>query len=128
MCKYISIEELTDYVENIRNTNSVSNVIKITKDIINKGYVYKSVVSINTLIINPSYICPIFDPNVFIQWINREEVFAINLKYMLNYIDSDLINNPILNYLTRYIHFGPYGIKGEPEIQGVYKLPFEYFN
>jgi replication factor C subunit 2/4 len=45
MCKYISIDELTNYVENIRNTNSVSNVIKITKDIINKGYVFNSIIN-----------------------------------------------------------------------------------
>ncbi len=45
MCKYISKEELTYYVENIRNTNSVSNVIKMTKDIINKGYVFNSIIN-----------------------------------------------------------------------------------
>lgn len=45
MCKYISIDELTGYVENIRNTNSVSNVIKITRDIINKGYVFNSIIN-----------------------------------------------------------------------------------
>lgn len=45
MCKYISNEELTNYVENIRNTNSVSNIIKITKDIINKGYVFNSIIN-----------------------------------------------------------------------------------
>lgn len=76
-----------------------------TEYLINKGYVYKCVVPINKLLIDPLYICPIFHPNVFIQWINRDEVFAIKWKYMFNYINLELINNPILNYLTRYIHF-----------------------
>lgn len=45
MCKYISKEELTYYVESIRNTNSVTNVIKMTKDIINKGYIFNSIIN-----------------------------------------------------------------------------------
>ncbi len=45
MCKYISKEEMVYYVESIRSTNSVANVIKMTKDIINKGYVFNSIIN-----------------------------------------------------------------------------------
>lgn len=45
MCKYISREELDIYVEKIRATNSVCTIIKLTKDIINKGFVFSSVIN-----------------------------------------------------------------------------------
>ncbi len=45
MCKYISREELDIYVEKIRATNSVCTIIKLTKDIINNGFVFSSVIN-----------------------------------------------------------------------------------
>jgi len=45
MCKYISREELNIYVEKIRATNSICTIIKLTKDIINKGFVFSSVIN-----------------------------------------------------------------------------------
>lgn len=44
MCKYISNEELHEYIQRIKSSNSTSNIIKITKDIINKGYIFNSII------------------------------------------------------------------------------------
>lgn len=48
LCKYITQENLEIYINNIRSCNKVTNIIKITKEIINKGYVFNSI--INTII------------------------------------------------------------------------------
>jgi hypothetical protein len=44
MTKYISNDELNYYIKNIKDNNKISNIIKITKDIINKGYVFNSLI------------------------------------------------------------------------------------
>ena len=49
-CKYISQETMNNYIEDIAMNNNILNVIKITKEIINKGYIFNSV--INKIILN----------------------------------------------------------------------------
>jgi replication factor C subunit 2/4 len=44
MCKYISDTELLEYINNIKINNNVINIINITKDIINKGFIFNSVI------------------------------------------------------------------------------------
>ncbi len=44
MCKYISTSELEKYIEQIKIDNSVLNITKITRDIINKGFIFNSVI------------------------------------------------------------------------------------
>lgn len=44
MCKYISDIELIFYINQIKLNNNVTNIIKITRDIINKGYIFNSVI------------------------------------------------------------------------------------
>ena len=83
---------------------------------------YSTVVDYKTLG-NIKYQCPIFHPNVFPQWINRKEVFAIKWKYMGNFINKNKINNSYLNYLLKYIHFNHTGPKGKPEQCNCYGNP-----
>ncbi len=45
MCKYISKKELKRYVTDLRSDNKISNIIRITKDIINKGYIFNSIIT-----------------------------------------------------------------------------------
>ena len=44
MTKYISYDEIINYVNIIKEDNNISNIIKITKDIINKGYIFNSLI------------------------------------------------------------------------------------
>ena len=44
MCKYISNTELIEYIQRIKNSSSTSDIIKITKDIINKGFIFNSII------------------------------------------------------------------------------------
>ena len=89
------------------------------------NFTYRSIVDYKTLN-NINYQCAIFHPNVFPQWINRTEVFAIKWKYMGNYINKNKINNSNLNYLLRYIHFNHTDPKGKPEQNGAYSNPENY--
>ena len=45
MCNYISEEELLNYIKNMKENNNISNIINITKDIINRGYVFNSLIN-----------------------------------------------------------------------------------
>jgi replication factor C subunit 2/4 len=44
MCKYISNTELNNYITLIKQDNKINNIIRISKDIINKGYVFNSLI------------------------------------------------------------------------------------
>jgi len=43
MCNYITENELHNYILEIKEQKKTSNLIKVTKDIINKGYVFNSI-------------------------------------------------------------------------------------
>jgi len=45
MCNYISEDELLNYINNMKENSNISNIITITKDIINKGYVFNSLIN-----------------------------------------------------------------------------------
>jgi replication factor C subunit 2/4 len=45
MCKYISKEELVSYIDQIKKKDNISNIIKIIKDIINKGFIFNSIIN-----------------------------------------------------------------------------------
>jgi len=45
ICKYISQEEMNEYINDIKTDNNIINIIKITREIINKGYIFNSVVN-----------------------------------------------------------------------------------
>jgi len=96
----------------------------IIEYLISLGFKYNSVIKLNTLNIPSNTLCPIFNPIIINQWINREETFAIKWKYMLNYINNN--DNQIFNYLVRYLHFGSNGIMGNPQKSGVFGDPSIY--
>jgi replication factor C subunit 2/4 len=54
ICKYISNTQINKYIDDIKKNNNIINIMEITKDIINKGFVFNSVVDkiINFIISN----------------------------------------------------------------------------
>ena len=44
ICKYITREELNKYIYSIKEDNKISNIIRISKDIISKGYIFNSLI------------------------------------------------------------------------------------
>jgi hypothetical protein len=77
--------------------------VKQTEYLISKNFRFNSVIPYTSLNIDNDKLFSFFHPNIFDQWIQRKETFAIKWKYMLNYLNLKKINNPILNYITRYI-------------------------
>jgi replication factor C subunit 2/4 len=45
VCKYISQEDMDNFILDIRTNDNILNVIKITKKIIDKGYIFNSVIN-----------------------------------------------------------------------------------
>lgn len=45
ICKYISHEDMNNYIKNIKSNNNILNIIKVSKEIINKGYIFNSVIN-----------------------------------------------------------------------------------
>lgn len=45
VCKYISQDEMNKYILNIRTNGNIINIMKITKEIINNGYIFNSVIN-----------------------------------------------------------------------------------
>lgn len=45
ICKYISNDVMNKYITDIKSNNNIVNVIKITKEIINNGYVFNSIMT-----------------------------------------------------------------------------------
>jgi replication factor C subunit 2/4 len=56
MCKYISDAQLNKYIESIINNKSMNNIINVTNDVFNNGYIINSIIIkiINYLIANTS--------------------------------------------------------------------------
>lgn len=84
--------------------------VKILDHLCNNGFIVSAAIPYEKF----SYIghkTPVFPKNIY-KWINDSNAFAIKWKYMCNYINLNHINNPYLNYLLRYIHFGPNGLIG----------------
>ena len=45
VCKYISQEEMNKYILDVKSNDSIVNIINVTKEIINKGYIFNSIVN-----------------------------------------------------------------------------------
>lgn len=44
MCKYISDEQLNKYIQSITNNTNMNNIINVTNDVFNKGYIINSII------------------------------------------------------------------------------------
>ena len=45
ICKYISQEDMNKYIEDIKINDNILNIIRITKEIIDKGYIFNSIIN-----------------------------------------------------------------------------------
>uniref|UniRef100_A0A6C0AFR9 Uncharacterized protein n=1 Tax=viral metagenome TaxID=1070528 RepID=A0A6C0AFR9_9ZZZZ len=84
--------------------------IKILKKFCENGFKYSSVINYEKY--NSTLNDSLFYPESFYKWLKDPDCFAIKWKYMCNYINLEQIDNKNLNYLVRYLHFGPHGPLG----------------
>jgi hypothetical protein len=84
---------------------------KILSSLVDNGMKYSIVIDCDDFNYE-KHISP-FSPHNFYKWIKYDKTFAIKWKYMANYIDIEYVNKEYLNYLMRFLHFGPNGPKGQ---------------
>ena len=95
ICKYITSSEILNYMNNLKTNNNILNVIDITKEIINKGYVFNSIMNkiIHYVIYNKN-ICDKIKANILFEVSNIEKNINdgadeyIQLLKLLNYISN----------------------------------------
>lgn len=95
ICKYISSSEILNYMNNLKTNNNILNVINITKEIINKGYVFNSIMKniINYVIYNKNIndklkASILFEVSNIEKNINDGADEYIQLLKLLNYISN----------------------------------------
>jgi hypothetical protein len=91
--------------------------VKFAKYLCNKGYKHNTV--IKKTILNNNVVCPVFNPVNLYKWINNPSTFAIKWKYSLSYLNKNNVSKE-LNYLTKYLYYGKYGVISEGEKTGVF--------
>ena len=96
--------------------------IGFTRNLINKGYKKNSLLNdINFKMGQHGF----FEPKTLKQWINKPETFAIKWKYCISYLNADIVSQEF-NYLTRYLHYGPYGTISKGELFNCYPKSIEF--
>ena len=93
--------------------------IKFAKYLVNKGYKWNTVIKMRD-IDNKTIVCPMFNPVNIRKWINNPAAFGIKWKYMISYLNQNIVS-PELNYLTRFLYYGKYGIISEGEKEGSFQ-------
>uniref|UniRef100_A0A6C0KRS4 Uncharacterized protein n=1 Tax=viral metagenome TaxID=1070528 RepID=A0A6C0KRS4_9ZZZZ len=121
--KYQMIHDIIPFIEN--NLTKCSNKIdfifkmevKFAKYLVDKGYKWNTVIKKN--ILNNNVCCPVFNPINLDRWLNNPETFAIKWKYSLSYLNENNYSKE-LNYLTKYLYYGKYGIISDGEKMGAF--------
>jgi hypothetical protein len=129
--KYAMINDIVQFIEDSidvcdsndsnsskDNYNYIYNMeVKFAKYLINKGYKHNVVINVDTLC--QTVCCPVFNPANIDKWINNPDSFAIKWKYMISYLNKNMVSSE-LNYLTRYLHYGKHGYISNAEKIGVF--------
>ncbi len=95
ICKYISNCQINKYIEDIKKNNNIINIMQITKDVINKGFIFNSVVDkiihyiiSNKEIIDSSKAMVLFEISFIEKNINDGADEYIQLLKLLNIIGN----------------------------------------
>jgi hypothetical protein len=122
--KYSMINDVVNFIQNKIPlcSNKIDYVLKLevkfAKYLVNKGYKWNTVIKFGE-IDNKNVICPVFNPVNIQKWINNPNTFAIKWKYMISYLNQNIVS-PELNYLTRFLYYGKYGIISDGEKAGAF--------
>ena len=123
--KYSMINDVKKFIKSIipTCTNKIDYILKMevkfAKHLVNMGYKWNTVIKINELE-TKNVICPVFNPINIQKWINNPSTFGIKWKYMISYLNQNIVS-PELNYLTRFLYYGKYGIISDGEKVGAFQ-------
>jgi hypothetical protein len=127
--KFTMIYDVINFINNSINSVKSSNnkldyvfyvnkvEVKFSKYLVELGYKWNAVIKSD--ILDNSVTCPVFNPLNIQKWINNPMTFAIKWKYMISYLNKESVS-PELNYLTRFLYYGKYGIISEAEKSGAF--------
>jgi len=124
--KFSMINDVINFINNSINSIKSSNdkldyvfkvEVKFSKYLVDLGYKWNAVIKSD--ILDNSLNCPVFNPLNIQKWINNPMSFAIKWKYMISYLNKEIVS-PELNYLTRFLYYGKYGIISDGEKSGVF--------
>jgi hypothetical protein len=115
--KNILIHRFQNFIEINNSEDSQFFENNFVNFMINKGYKYEIITKSDLLDNTVNF--PIINPINIYKWINNKQTFAIKWKYILSYIHPELVSNE-LNYLTRFLYYGKYGIVSEYEQNGLF--------
>jgi hypothetical protein len=122
--KYNMINDIIQFIEqNVIFCKNKANYIhkceiKFSQYLIDKGYKSNTVIKTADYL-NLNVTCPVFNPININNWIKNPNAFAIKWKYNISYLNKNIVT-PELNYLTRYLYYGKYGIISDPETGRVF--------
>ena len=122
--KYSMINDIANFIKSIlplcvnRQDYILKMKVKFAKHLVNMGYKWNTVIKYKD-IDNKNIICPVFNPVNVKTWINNPNTFAIKWKYIISYLNQNVVS-PELNYLTRFLYYGKYGIISEAEKCGAF--------
>jgi len=123
--KYNIINDVKNFIQNTIPTcsNKIDYILKMevkfAKHLVNMGYKWNTVIKNNELE-TKNVICPVFNPINIQKWINNPSTFGIKWKYMISYLNQNIVS-PELNYLTRFLYYGKYGIISDGEKVGAFQ-------
>ena len=123
--KYTMMNDIMNFIKNTIPfcSNKMDYILKMevkfAKYLVNIGYKWNTVIKINSLDTN-NVSCPVFNPVNIHKWINNPNSFGIKWKYMISYLNQNIVS-PELNYLTRFLHYGKYGIISDGEKIGAFR-------
>ena len=122
--KYSMLNDIINFIQNnlILCVNNLDYrdilELKYARHFINKGYKCNAVIKIKDLE-TTNVRCPVFNPINITKWINNPNTFAITWKYMISYLNQNMVS-PELNYLTRFLYYGKYGFISQAEKLGAF--------
>ena len=122
--KYSMINDISKFIEKTiplcsNKTDYILKMeVKFAKYLVNLGYKWNTVVKMADIDVKNA-ICAVLNPVNLKNWINNPNTFAIKWKYTISYLNEN-ITSPELNYLTRFLYYGKYGVISEAEKVGVF--------
>ena len=129
--KAIMIDTVINFIDNniikCNQEYDYINIIetKFAQNMIDNGYKYKVVINTNTITDKHNIPCPSHNPYLIKQWINNKNAFAIKWKYCISYLNNNIVSNEF-NYLTRFLHYGPYGFISKGEKIGAFPKSLDF--
>ncbi len=97
--------------------------VSLANYLIKQNYKMGAVIKYTDLT-NYKVVCPMLNPLLLNEWVNKKNSFAIKWKYCLSYLNDNMVSEEF-NFLSRYLQYGPYAKIYNADIDGCFKEHME---